>query len=101
MQHHIGVLMDGTLRVASDLLNQPMQPPGSTSEGSCGEASRQQEHAAASDAIALEGTSQTLLETCPPAASVFLPCCKLSLSLKDSALQAMELTSENTSIFNL
>ena len=69
LQYHIGVLMEGTLRVASALLDQPMQPPGSTAEGSRGgpqalpESSRQPEHAVTSqaDAVALGGASQALI----------------------------------------
>ena len=62
MQYHIAVLMDGTMRVASALLDQPMQPSGSTAESSSGGASRQPEQAAASQAAAMApaGASQTL-----------------------------------------
>ena len=63
MQYHIGVLMEGTLRVASALLDQPMQSSDSTAESSRGGAARQPEQAAASQApaIAPGGASQTLL----------------------------------------
>ena len=63
MQYHVDVLMEGTLRVASALLDQPMQSPDSTAESSRGGAARQPEQAAASQApaIAPGGASQTLL----------------------------------------
>ena len=62
MQYHIAVLMDGTMRVASALLDQPMEPSGSIAGSSSGGAFRQPEQAAASQAAAIEpeGASLTL-----------------------------------------